>query len=327
MDALSQALLPLFTTPLILYAIVGVTIGIVGGALPGISASIMLALALPFTYGTDPVSALTLLCAIYIGGEYGGSIPAILIRTPASGSNAITVIDGYEMNRQGRAAEALGISLTAGIIGGLVGTFALILFSQPLARVALMLTPPAYFSLGILGMSVIASLSGKEILKGFIAAGIGVMIATVGTDPMSGVARFTFGQVDLLSGVEPVVIMIGVFALSEMMSRIARPEWLRAPTRMRTQLPSWSMLKRLWRSIGIGTGFGLFEGITPAAAEASRRSCATTRPSAFRSTRRSSARVRRRASRLPKPQTIPLQRRRLSRRSASASPDRIRRRC
>ena len=263
MDIIIDAMANLFVTPILLYAALGVTIGIVGGALPGISAAIMLALALPFTYGVDPVSAITLLCSIYIGGEYGGSIPAILIRTPASGSNAMTVIDGYEMSRQGNTAEALGISLVAGVIGGLVGIVALIALSGPLARVALLLTPPAYFSLGILGMSVISSLSGKALLKGFIAAGIGVMIATIGTDPMSGVARFTFGQTSLLSGVEPVVVMIGVFALSEMMARLARPETAKAPERLRTKLPSLKMLRRLSRSIGIGSAFGLFEGITP----------------------------------------------------------------
>jgi putative tricarboxylic transport membrane protein len=263
MEALSYAVAPLFDSPLIFFVFGGIATGIIGGALPGISASIMLALALPFTYGLNPISAIAFLASIYIGGEYGGSIPAILIRTPASGSNAVTVIDGYAMYQKGKGPEALGISLVAGVIGGMVGLIALIGFAGYLADVALLLTAPAYFSLGVLGMSVISSLSGKQVLKGFIAATLGLMVATIGTDPVSGVARFTFGSPNLLSGIKPVVVMIGVFALSEMISRISRPSWDRADGRIMTKLPSWALLKRLRTSLGIGSAFGLFEGLTP----------------------------------------------------------------
>jgi putative tricarboxylic transport membrane protein len=165
---------------IILAAMVGVAWGILGGAMPGISPSITMALLLPFTYTMEPGAAIVLLAATYVGAEYGGSVPAILIRTPGTNAAAATVIDGYEMNLQGKAGEALGISLYSGVLGSLFGLIMLVLLSKPLAAVALAFTPPAYFALGILGLSVIATLSGENLFKGFVAATLGLMIATIG---------------------------------------------------------------------------------------------------------------------------------------------------
>ena len=174
MQSLGIAFDLLTGSPIIFYAIVGVVWGIVGGALPGISPSIAMALLLPFTYGMEPVSAIVMLAAVYVGAEYGGSIPAILIRTPGTNAAAATVIDGFEMHRQGRGGEALGISLVSGLVGGLFGLAVLVVATGPLARFALSFTPPAYFALGVLGLSVIAGLSGKSLLKGLIAGIIGL---------------------------------------------------------------------------------------------------------------------------------------------------------
>lgn len=247
-------------------AVVGVIWGIFGGALPGISPSIAMALLLPFTYGLDPVTAVVLLGSVYIGAEYGGSIPAILIRTPGTNAAAATVIDGYEMNLRGQAGLALGISLTAGLVGGLFGLLMLVALTEPLARVALAFTPPAYLALGILGLSVIASLSGKSLLKGLIAGILGLMVATVGTDPMSGVSRFTFGVPDLLTGVKPILMMVGLFAVSEIMAQILEPEWAKVSSReTRLKLPDWKLWKRLFKPQAIGCAIGTFEGVTPGA--------------------------------------------------------------
>jgi putative tricarboxylic transport membrane protein len=172
-------------------AFAGVLWGILGGALPGISPSIAMALLLPFTVGMDPTTAIVLLASVYVGAEYGGSIPAILIRTPGTNSASATVMDGYEMARQGRAGEALGISLMSGLVGGLFGLAFLVLATEHLAKVALAFTPAAYFSLGILGLSVIAGLSGGSLLKGVMGACVGLMFAFVGTDPVSGVPRLS----------------------------------------------------------------------------------------------------------------------------------------
>lgn len=250
-------------TPLVIVAIIGLTWGILGGALPGISASITMALVLPFTYTMDPAMAIALLACVYIGAEYGGSIPAILIRTPGTNSSAATVIDGYEMNRQGRAGEALGISLMSGVVGSLFGLAMLILLTEPLSWLALLFTPASYFGLGILGLSVIASTSGGSLVKGLASATIGLMISTVGTDPISGVTRFTFGSADLLGGIEPVLVMVGLFALTELMSQSGSTSVMKLNASIRIKLPSLGLMNRLKRSQFIGCLLGLFEGLTP----------------------------------------------------------------
>ena len=198
-------------TPMIIVAaFVGTAWGIVGGAMPGISPSIAMALLLPFTYGADPAAAVVLLASTYLGAEYGGSIPAILIRTPGTNSAAATVLDGFAMKEQGKAGEALGISLYSTLVGAVFGVFMLLTLTQPLAQVALAFQPQSYVGLGILGLSVIASCSEGSLIKGLMAGVIGLMIATVGTDPVTGVNRFTFDHPDLLSGIPPILVMLSL---------------------------------------------------------------------------------------------------------------------
>lgn len=264
MDELLIAWRALTTTWAIPAAFAGVIWGILGGALPGISPSIAMALLLPLTYGLDPVSAVVLLGAVYVGAEYGGSIPAILIRTPGTNSAAATTIDGYEMNRRGEAGLALGISLSAGFVGGLFGVAMLVMMTEPLARVALLFTPPAYFALGVLGCSVVAGLSGGSVIKGWIAGVLGFMVATIGTDPISGIPRFTFGSPDLLGGIRPILIMVGLFAVSEILIQVAEPEWDKASARdTRLRFPSFKLWKRLALPQAIGGVVGTLEGLTP----------------------------------------------------------------
>ncbi|MBM3524515.1 MAG: hypothetical protein FJX57_16330 [Alphaproteobacteria bacterium] len=247
-------------------AVAGVVWGIIGGALPGISPSIAMALLLPFTYGMDPVTAIVMLASVYVGAEYGGSIPAILIRTPGTNSAAATVLDGFEMNRQGRGGEALGISLISGLVGGLFGLLVLVVATGPLARLALAFTPAAYCALGLLGLSVIAGLSEKSLLRGFIAALLGLMLATIGTDPVSGVARFTFGSPDLLEGIKPIIVMVGLFAVTELMVQATEPDWEKAGAGVaatRLKLPDLAVWRRIWKPQAIGAAIGTFEGVTP----------------------------------------------------------------
>lgn len=247
-------------------AFAGTLWGIIGGALPGISPSIAMALLLPFTFGMDPPTAIIMLASVYVGAEYGGSIPAILIRTPGTNAAAATVIDGYEMNRQGKGGEALGISLMCGLAGGLFGVAVLVLATGPLARFALSFTPPAYFALGVLGLSVIAGLSGKSLLKGLFAGLAGFMIATIGTDPVSGISRFTFESPDLLAGIRPIIVMVGLFAVTELMAQVIEPDWEKVKDKVaRLKLPDWAMWKRLFKPNMIGAAVGTFEGITPGA--------------------------------------------------------------
>ncbi|MGI9417366.1 MAG: tripartite tricarboxylate transporter permease [Geminicoccaceae bacterium] len=267
MEGLGHAWTALTTTPAIFAAFGGVAWGILGGALPGISPSITMALLLPFTYTMEPITAIVLLASTYVGAEYGGSIPAILIRTPGTNAAAATAIDGYEMHKQGKGGEALGLSLISGVFGGLIGILCLILLTKPLAGVALYFTPPAYFSLGILGLSVIASLSSGSLIKGLMAGVIGLMIATVGTDPVSGVTRFTYGAPELLGGIPFILVMVGVFAVSELLIQAGQPgQHQHAESRqMRIVLPSWAHFRRLTKPQLIGSGIGAFEGCMPGA--------------------------------------------------------------
>ena len=266
MDSFIQALGHLASISVIVAAFAGVLWGIFGGALPGISPSIAMALLLPFTVGMAPTTALVLLASVYVGAEYGGSIPAILIRTPGTNSASATVTDGYAMAQQGRAGEALGISLMSGLWGGLFGLAVLVLCTESLAKVALAFTPAAYFSLGILGLSVIAGLSGGSLLKGAIAALLGLTVAFIGSDPVSGVSRFTYGSSDLLGGVKPILVMVGLFAVTEMLVQITEPDWAKAvKSEARLKLPNWAMSKRLFKPQAIGAAVGTIEGVTPGA--------------------------------------------------------------
>ena len=266
MEAIFIGLDLLTGTPLIFVAIAGVGWGILGGALPGISPSIAMALLLPLTYGMEPGLAIVLLAATYVGAEYGGSIPAILINTPGTNAAAATVLDGYELQRQGRGGEALGISLYSGVIGAFFGLAMLMLLTRPLAEVALAFTPMAYFALGLLGLSVIVSLSGESLLKGLAAALLGLMVATVGSDPISGMSRFTFGQPELLDGIAPILIMVGLFAVSELLRQASISVWEKPKsTVMNLKLPNGKMRKRLFKPQLIGSIIGTIEGVMPGA--------------------------------------------------------------
>lgn len=266
MEALHHAWTALTTTPTAFAAVGGVAWGILGGALPGISPSIAIALLLPLTIGMEPMPAMVLLASTYVGAEYGGSIPAILIRTPGTNAAAATVTDGYEMHRKGRGGEALGISLVSGVIGGLVGLICLIVFSGILMDVALQFTPPAYFALGVLGLAAVVSVSGASLLKGLMSAVLGLMIATIGTDPVSGVTRLTFGAPELLQGIPLTIVMIGIFAVSELLVQAGRPSEARlAGGSPGLRLPRGSMMRRLARPQAIGSGIGVVEGCIPGA--------------------------------------------------------------
>ena len=265
MNGFEIALTTLTTTPAIPVAMLGVAWGIVGGALPGISASITMALLLPFTFGMDPTLAMIMLASTYVGAEYGGSIPAILIRTPGTSAAVTTAIEGYQMHRQGRGDEALGISLACGTVGGLIGMILLVALMEPLTHISLLFSTPAYFALGIFGISVLSSLSEGSVVKGFLAALIGIGISTIGLDPLSGLSRYTFNNVHLLSGIEPILVMIGVFAVTEMLTQVGEADWDKTASKMRIKLPSLKMWKRLWLPTSLGSGVGAVEGVIPGA--------------------------------------------------------------
>jgi putative tricarboxylic transport membrane protein len=255
-----DSLLSTWTVPV---AFAGVAWGILGGALPGISPSITMALLLPLTYGMDPTLAIVMLASTYVGAEYGGSIPAILIRTPGTNAAAATVTDGYAMKQQGRAGEALGISLYSGFLGGLFGLAVLVTLAEPLSNLALAFTPQAYFALGVLGLSIIASLSRESLVKGLIAGVLGLIIATIGTDPVTGLNRFTFDSPELLSGVPPILVMVGLFAVGELLVQTSQPAVQAIPERARIRFPGPAMWRRIALPQLIGSTIGTVEGVLP----------------------------------------------------------------
>lgn len=204
----------------LLLILLGVCIGILGGAIPGISPSMAVALLLPMTYNMTPTQGIIMLMGIYTGANYGGSITAVAINTPGTPSAAVTSFDGYPMAKQGRGGEAMGISLWASTFGGLIGTIVLMFCAVPLAKIALKFWPSEYFALCVLGLTTVATLGGKHWQKSLVAVLFGLLLNTIGIDPVLGVKRFTFGISSLYDGVAMVPVLIGLFALGEVFSNL-----------------------------------------------------------------------------------------------------------
>lgn len=198
-------------TPInLIAAVISVAIGITIGALPGLSAAMGVALLIPITFGIDPSTGLITLAGGYCRAIFGGSISAILIRTPGTPAVAATAIDGYELTKQGKA----GTAITASFISGILSGIPLYLFAP---RLALLFGPAEYFWLSIFGLTIIAGASTKSIVKGLISGALGLMLSTVGMDPMLGNARFTFGVPTLLSGIPFTAALIGLFSMSQVL--------------------------------------------------------------------------------------------------------------
>lgn len=201
------------TNLFILFA--GIVIGITIGAMPGLTATMGVALALPFTFKMDSVSSLILLIAIYCGGIYGGSITAILIKTPGTPAAAATAIDGFELAKQGKAKKALDMALYASVFGGVLSFFALLFVAPQLAKVALKFGPPEVACLALFGLTIIISMSSGSIIKGLIAGCIGFGMGFVGIDSIESCIRFNFGNSNMMNGLRLVPCMIGMFAMSQ----------------------------------------------------------------------------------------------------------------
>lgn len=246
--------------------VVGVILGILAGAMPGLSPSMGVALLVPFTYSMQPQVALILLVSIYIAANYGGSITAVTINTPGTPSAVVTSFDGYPLTQQGKAGIGLGISLVSSTVGGIIGTIILIFFSIPLARLAVRMHPAEYFALAIFGLTTVASLGGKNWPKAFLAAMLGLLINTIGIDPISGVKRFTFGTYRLYDGFALIPALIGLFALSEVFTRIEEYK-LEKGEETKYEKTHWPTLPDYWklkitivRSSILGTLIGIFPG-------------------------------------------------------------------
>lgn len=258
----------------------GVCIGLIVGSLPGLNDTITLAVLIPVTFSMEPTAAFALLVGVYCSACYGGSIPAILLKIPGTASSVVTTFDGYPMAQQGRAGEALGISTTSSVFGGLLSSLVLMFLAPVLAKCALRFGPPEYFALSILGLSTVAGMSTNNVVKSLIVCAIGLMISTIGMSPQTGFPRFTMDNPWLLEGIPFVPMLIGLFGLTSVLEvaeelwkvqkaggdkkKLVIPKIGRIlPTRkmVKRLLPTWITSATIGNVIGVIPGAGMLMAI------------------------------------------------------------------
>lgn len=242
-------------------------LGLVFGSIPGLTFSMALVLMVPFTFGMEATPAIAMLLGVYVGGMTGGSVSAILLGIPGTPSAAATVFDGHPMALQGQAGQALGAAVIASTFGGLFSLIVMMLLLEQVAAVAIKFGPAEIFALVLFGLSTICGLAQQSMLRGLVAGVLGLLLMTVGLDELDGVARLTFGTVQLQQGVNLLVAMIGLFAIPQVISTFidhGRVERIKMPENVRAELPTLRDLRdRLWlmvRCAGIGTGIGAIPG-------------------------------------------------------------------
>ena len=256
-------------TPINLWwCFVGVFLGTVVGILPGLGPPATIAMLLPLTFQMNPTSAIIMLAGIYYGAKYGGSTTSVLLNVPGESASVVTCFDGYQMARKGRAGAALGIAAIASFVAGTFGVVMLMLVAPPLARMALSFSSPEYFALMCLGLAMVVLLAGKSLTKALLAMLVGLWIAGMGTDLFSATSRFTFGNMELLDGIDFVVVAIGVFALGEVLGNMEKREegqMLPVPKGLRNLLPTMAELKACRFAFVNGSVIGFLIGVLPGA--------------------------------------------------------------
>ena len=266
-DLLAQGFAQAVTPANLFYALIGCLVGTLIGVLPGIGPTSGIAILLPLSTVLPPTSAIIMMAAVYYGAMYGGSTTAIVVNIPGEASSVPTAIDGYELARQGRAGAALGIAAISSFVAGTLGLIGLTVFTPVLARVALAFGPPEYFALMTMSLALSISLSGGALLKGTVGIVIGLLVATVGLDPLTGLRRLTFGSVTLMAGINFVSVVIGLFAISELLLNVERRAAHIYEATITGWLPTRDDLRRctgaMLRASGIGFVLGLLPGFSP----------------------------------------------------------------
>jgi putative tricarboxylic transport membrane protein len=249
----------------LLFALIGCVLGTMIGVLPGIGPAAGTALLIPVTTGMDATGAIIMLAAIYYGAMYGGTITSVLIRTPGEAASVVTCIDGYEMAKQGRAGQALAIAAIGSFIGGTIATLGLVFLALPLTKLALTFGPPEVFALLLVGLTFVTALASHSLVRGLIAAVLGLLLAQIGIDPVMGAPRFTFGRPELLDGFGIIPVVMGLFGIAEILTSVES----------RVKSVAAAKINSLWLGVddwrrstgpilrGTGTGFvlGLIPGI------------------------------------------------------------------
>jgi len=249
----------------LLYCFIGVLAGTLIGVLPGLGPVTGVAILIPITFGKDPVASMIMMAGIYYGAMYGGSTTSILINVPGESASVMTCLDGYQMARKGRAGAALGMSAIGSFISGTLAVMGLMLLAGPLVQVALSFGPPEYFALMVLGLTTLTRLAGKSMIKGLMMGVLGLLLGTVGLDPMSGVSRFTYGKPELLDGLGFVAVAMGLFALAEVLANaeqsLKRDVYETKLTGLLPTIQDWIAVKwTLLRATVIGFVIGALPG-------------------------------------------------------------------
>jgi putative tricarboxylic transport membrane protein len=246
------------------FAFIGVIVGTAIGVLPGLGPPATIALLLPITYKMEPTAAIIMLAGIYYGAMYGGSTTSILLNIPGEAASVVTCLDGYQLARQGRAGTALGVSAIGSFIGATISIVGLSLVAPLLVSMALKFGPSEYFSLLLLGMLFAVYLSGESTVKGLAMMGLGLLLGSVGIDPVLGVTRYTFGITRLQDGFDFVVVAMGLFGISEVLLNLEAPENREIfKTTLKGMLPNWADWRTCWASVARGSFLGFFIGVLP----------------------------------------------------------------
>lgn len=255
LELLSSGMSVVFAPKMFILIIFAVFLGTLFGALPGVSATMAVTLGIPFTYKMDPVSAIAFLVAIYCASITGGGMTAILFKIPGVPSSAPTTYDGYPMAQRGEAGRALGIQLICSAIGGMFAAVCMLLLSPQLTQAALSFGPSELFAISFMGLSILTSLETDNICSTIISGLLGLLLACIGLDPLLGVPRLTFGTRFLTSGIEMIPVMIGFFAVTEVLKQTAKPSNLKAVGKegsgMSAKLPSF---REMWSLKGVTMG-------------------------------------------------------------------------
>ena len=266
-DYLLQGFAIALTFQNLFWALVGCFIGTLVGVLPGIGPSSGIAILLPLTTFLPPTPAIIMMAAIYYGAMYGGSTTAIVVNIPGEASSVPTALDGYEMAKQGNAGPALAIAAISSFVAGTLSLVGLTFFAPLCANFALAFGPAEYFALMLMGLSLVISLSGRALLKGVISMSLGLLAALIGQNPLTGAARLTFGSINLMAGVNFISVIVGVFAISEVMLNIEASAKAVSLVGIRNLMPTWDDIKRcsgaMLRSTGVGFFLGLLPGCAP----------------------------------------------------------------
>ena len=247
------------------YCFLGVLLGTVIGLLPGLGSATGVALLLPLTLTFEPVTALIMLAGIYYGTQYGATISSVLVSTPGDSATVVTTLEGYQMARKGRAGPALAIAAVASFLAGTISIILLMTLAPLFARFALSFGPPETVALMVLGLAGVIGFTGSSQAKGLAMAAFGLAIATIGIDPQTGVSRFTFGNVELLGGIGFLEVVIGLFAVAEVMSQVRRGTPPPIRTRFRDMLLSREDWRRSRMAIARGGFMGFLLGVLPGA--------------------------------------------------------------